>query len=106
MSCSTARCETAPSPVCSWKRTSDGPSNERNSSCTISRSCRLQTDRIEGFEALLRWRHPDRGLVMPGDFIAVAEETGIVVPIGWWVLREACRQMSVWQSDHVHADRL
>jgi diguanylate cyclase (GGDEF)-like protein/PAS domain S-box-containing protein len=59
----------------------------------------LQTDRIEGFEALVRWRHPDRGLVMPGAFIAVAEETGIVVPIGWWVLREACRQMSAWHAD-------
>ena len=59
----------------------------------------LETDRIEGFEALLRWRHPDRGLVMPADFIAVAEETGIVVPIGWWVLREACRQMSAWHAN-------
>jgi diguanylate cyclase (GGDEF)-like protein/PAS domain S-box-containing protein len=59
----------------------------------------LQCDRIEGFEALLRWRHPDRGMVMPTDFIAVAEETGLVIPIGWWVLREACRQMSDWQPD-------
>jgi diguanylate cyclase (GGDEF)-like protein/PAS domain S-box-containing protein len=66
----------------------------------------LQTDRIEGFEALLRWRHPDRGLVMPADFIAMAEETGTVVPIGWWVLRQACWQMSVWHSDHVHAPPL
>ena len=64
-SCSTARCASAPSPVFSLRRTSDGLSNETNSSCTISRLCRCKLDRIEGFEALLRWRHPDRGLVMP-----------------------------------------
>jgi diguanylate cyclase (GGDEF)-like protein/PAS domain S-box-containing protein len=59
----------------------------------------LQFDRIEGFEALVRWRHPERGLVMPSDFIRVAEETGLVIPIGWWVLREACRQMSGWRCN-------
>jgi len=58
----------------------------------------LHTRELAGFEALLRWVHPTRGLVMPGDFIAFAEETGIIVPIGEWVLREACRQMQRWQT--------
>jgi diguanylate cyclase (GGDEF)-like protein/PAS domain S-box-containing protein len=52
---------------------------------------------IQGVEALLRWRHPDRGLLLPGEFIALAEETGMIVPIGTWVLLESCRQMQKWQ---------
>ncbi len=52
---------------------------------------------IEGFEALIRWRHPQRGLLQPGQFIAVAEETGIICDICWWVLEEACRQLRAWQ---------
>jgi predicted signal transduction protein with EAL and GGDEF domain len=56
----------------------------------------LEDGRITGFEALVRWHHPDLGLVQPGDFIAVAEDTGLILPIGTWVLREACRQMHLW----------
>ena len=60
----------------------------------------LQTGRLTGFEALVRWRHPERGSVLPDRFISVAEETGFIVPIGQWVLLQACLQMQRWNASH------
>jgi diguanylate cyclase (GGDEF)-like protein len=58
----------------------------------------LERDEISGFEALLRWHHPVRGSISPAQFIPVAEETGLIVPIGEWALREACAQAAAWPS--------
>ena len=58
----------------------------------------LSTGVLEGFEALVRWEHPTKGLVYPEEFISVAEETGLIVPLGWNVLHEACSQTAAWQK--------
>src|SRR3984957_14763390 len=60
----------------------------------------VESGKVSGFEALVRWKHPERGLVSPDDFIPVAEEIGLIVPLGDWVLKEACREAATW-PDHL-----
>jgi len=61
----------------------------------------FESGRLAGFEALIRWNHPQKGFVGPGEFIPIAEDNGMINPIGRWVLYEACRQMREWQRSHV-----
>ncbi|HSC47481.1 MAG TPA: EAL domain-containing protein, partial [Gammaproteobacteria bacterium] len=58
--------------------------------------------KLSGFEALVRWEHPAQGLIGPEHFLAVAEETGLIIPIGWWVLETACTQFASWKKRHKH----
>jgi diguanylate cyclase (GGDEF)-like protein len=67
---------------------------------------RLDSNDLVGFEALVRWQHPTRGMISPGTFIPIAEETGSIIPLGWWVLKEACQQMKRWQQSFAHAQDL
>ena len=59
---------------------------------------RLSTGQVTGFEALVRWQHAEQGLLFPSRFISMAEETGLIIPLSWWILRTACRQMSQWRQ--------
>jgi FlaA1/EpsC-like NDP-sugar epimerase/EAL domain-containing protein (putative c-di-GMP-specific phosphodiesterase class I) len=59
---------------------------------------RLHTSDIIGFETMLRWQHPEKGLIAPDKFFSAAEETGLIISMGWWMLREACQQMGAWQQ--------
>ncbi|HEY3645549.1 MAG TPA: PAS domain S-box protein, partial [Gammaproteobacteria bacterium] len=66
----------------------------------------LATGRLMGFEALMRWQHPVRGLLGPDEFLGVAEETGLILPAGWWLLEESCRQLHAWRLSHPQAKDL
>ncbi len=61
---------------------------------------KLPTAKVVGFEALVRWIHPTRGLVSPGEFIPLAEETGLIIPLGSWILKQACQQLTIWQQSY------
>jgi diguanylate cyclase (GGDEF)-like protein/PAS domain S-box-containing protein len=64
----------------------------------------LRTGFLCGFEALVRWQHPQRGLLTPEHFLRAALDTGLMEPIGWWVLEQACRQMARWRGDHFEVE--
>jgi EAL domain-containing protein (putative c-di-GMP-specific phosphodiesterase class I) len=66
----------------------------------------VRTQEIVGMESLVRWQHPEQGVLAPGQFIDIAERTGLIIPLGWWVLEESCRQLKVWQETIPQAQHL
>jgi diguanylate cyclase (GGDEF)-like protein/PAS domain S-box-containing protein len=82
------------------------PALERGEFCLYYQPIiNIQDNMIHGFEALIRWQHPKHGLIPPDEFITIAEETGFVIPLGEWILREGCRQLREWQKqDSSHSN--
>jgi len=66
----------------------------------------VRTQEIVGMESLVRWQHPEQGVITPSQFINIAERTGLIIPLGWWVLEESCRQLKVWQETIPQAQNL
>jgi len=66
----------------------------------------LESGEIVGMEALVRWEHPERGLLLPQEFLSIAEESNLILPIGQWVLREACNQLRTWQEQYPSTEPL
>lgn len=66
----------------------------------------LESGRVAGVEALVRWEHPDQGVLTPSQFIEVAEESGLIVPLGWWVIESACRMLGAWRRDIPEAEEM
>lgn len=64
----------------------------------------LRSGKTWGFEAVVRWQHPTRGLICPAEFVLAAEETGLIIPLGWWLLEEACQQLKLWRSQLADSD--
>ena len=89
-----------------WRATCTRPLMPGSSSCTISPKPDTESGDVYGAEALIRWRHPQRGLIAPEHFIPLAEECGLINEIGAWVLREACRQCAEWQRNGLPALRV
>ena len=90
------RCGSPPSSACSSRTTWPRPWSTTSSCSSTNPSSSCETNRIVGFEALLRWQHPELGLVMPDAFIPLAEENGMIIPIGRWVLQTACDTAAEW----------